>query len=147
MTIVIRIEDVFDGADGAAQMLRGLTAPGEQPRVVAVASMRVKHFPAAIVHFGNAEVFGERMQRQIALEAAAIAAVAGLAVRDDGNVADLGGIAVRALVRGAVHHERAAEAHAEMHVEEIVEILRDAKQRFAQRAGHAVHAVVTRAGR
>src|SRR6185436_17465831 len=81
------------------------------------------------------------MQREVALQTAAVSAVTGFAVRHDRHVADLRRVAVRALVRRAIRDQRATETDAEMHVKEVAEVLGAAVQGFAERARHAVYAV------
>mmetsp|Transcript_6619 Transcript_6619/g.27537 ORF Transcript_6619/g.27537 Transcript_6619/m.27537 type:complete len:294 (-) Transcript_6619:2936-3817(-) len=84
------------------------------------------------------------MHGHIALQAAAVAAIAGRAAGHDGHMADLGGVAVGARVGRASDDQRAAEAEAEVEVEKIVQVAGHAEQCFAERTGHAVDPVEQR---
>ena len=67
----------------------------------------------------RAEGAPERLERQIALQAAPIAAGTGIAVRHQREMADLTGIAVRSANDDAVLHHGAAQAYAEIEIVEL----------------------------
>src|ERR1700758_3034285 len=121
-----RIEHVLDDAHGITQPIGRLTAPHVQSRVL-IAFETSNDLRTSIRRLRDTESLCQRMQRQIALQTPRIPAVASLTTRNDRYVADLGGITVGTPVRRSIHDQSSAQSHAEVHVEEIIERLRDAK--------------------
>ncbi|CDX28736.1 conserved hypothetical protein [Mesorhizobium sp. SOD10] len=108
-----RIEEVLDDSDRVAEDGRDLGHPAS---VVAA--------PAA-----------SRVQRNVAFEAAAIAAGAWFTIRNDRDVADLAGIAPGAAQRAAVMQHGAAEPDAEIEIVTLGMLCAETVEAFAHGGG------------